>query len=96
MNTSDRLGAAGELSSNHIFSRGSSVKRRKPRRYDLPNSEGTITATELRRAGRDTQLDVMRQWFDANYEDPVENTPYETAEGGYIYIWGGLSMLKKS
>lgn len=31
----------------------------------------------------------MRTWFHANYEDPVENTPYETAEGGYIYIWGG-------
>ena len=65
------------------------MKRSKPRRYDLPNSEGTITASELRRAGRDTQLEVMRQWFDANYEDTVENTPYETAEGGYIYIWGG-------
>ncbi len=31
----------------------------------------------------------MRHWFSANYEDPVENTPYESAEGGYIYIWGG-------
>jgi hypothetical protein len=24
-----------------------------------------------------------------NFEDPVENTPYESAEGGYQYIWGG-------
>ncbi len=65
------------------------MKRRKPRRYNRPDYEGTITASELRRSGRETQLDVMRKWFHANYEDPVENTPYESAEGGYIYIWGG-------
>jgi hypothetical protein len=35
------------------------------------------------------QLDVMRTWFFANYEDPAESTPYESAEGGYQYIWGG-------
>jgi hypothetical protein len=28
-------------------------------------------------------------WFGANFEDPVENTPYESAEGGYQWIWGG-------
>lgn len=65
------------------------MKRRKPRRYNRPDYEGTITASDLRRAGRDTQLNVMQQWFHANYENPVENTPYESAEGGYIYIWGG-------
>jgi hypothetical protein len=31
----------------------------------------------------------MRHWFHQHYTDPVENTPYESAEGGYIYIWGG-------
>src|SRR6185437_5627783 len=31
----------------------------------------------------------MKEWFLANYTDPVENTPYESAEGGYIFIWGG-------
>jgi hypothetical protein len=31
----------------------------------------------------------MQEWFYENYEDPVERTPYESAEGGYIYIWGG-------
>lgn len=65
------------------------MKRRPPRRYVRPDFDGTITASELKRSGRETQLDVMRQWFHANYEDPVENTPYESAEGGYIYIWGG-------
>jgi len=31
----------------------------------------------------------MRDWFHDNYEDPAENCPYESAEGGYQYIWGG-------
>src|SRR5579859_78178 len=35
------------------------------------------------------QKEVMRQWFHQHYTDPVENTPYESAEGGYQYIWGG-------
>ena len=65
------------------------MQRRKPQRFDLPDGEGTITASDLRRAGRETQLEVMRNWFTAKYEDPIENTPYESAEGGYIYIWGG-------
>ncbi len=38
---------------------------------------------------RDVRLDVMRTWFFQNYEDPAERTPYESAEGGYIWIWGG-------
>lgn len=65
------------------------MSRRKPRRYPLPNSEGSVTATELRRSSHIIQLEVMRTWFYSNYEDPVERTPYESAEGGYIYIWGG-------
>jgi len=48
-----------------------------------------MTANELQRSSRDTQIDIMRNWFHANYEDPVENSPYESAEGGYLYIWGG-------
>ncbi|MBX9823383.1 MAG: hypothetical protein K2Y27_00155 [Xanthobacteraceae bacterium] len=32
---------------------------------------------------------AMLEWFRENFEDPVENTPYESAEGGYQYIWGG-------
>ena len=35
------------------------------------------------------QKNLMKQWFLENYEDPAERTPYESAEGGYIWIWGG-------
>ena len=31
----------------------------------------------------------MEQWFRENFEDPVERTPYVSADGGYIWIWGG-------
>jgi hypothetical protein len=34
-------------------------------------------------------VQLMVDWFLANYENPVERTPYESAEGGYQYIWGG-------
>lgn len=44
---------------------------------DLPNED------------KETQLDVMRTWFFENFEDPGERTPYESREGGYIWIWGG-------
>lgn len=32
---------------------------------------------------------LIREWFLENFEDPAEMTPYESAEGGYQYIWGG-------
>ena len=35
------------------------------------------------------QVDVMETWFRTLYEDPAERTPYESREGGYIWIWGG-------
>jgi len=44
---------------------------------DLPNED------------KETQLKVMRTWFFGNFEDPVERTPYESREDGYIWIWGG-------
>ena len=37
----------------------------------------------------DEQKDLLQAWFYQNYEDPAERTPYESAEGGYIWIWGG-------
>ena len=35
------------------------------------------------------QHEAMWEWFHAHFEDPANQTPYESAEGGYIYIWGG-------
>jgi len=58
-------------------------------RYHLPEYMHTIDTDELSREDRETQVDIMRTWFFQNYEDPVEQCPYISKEGGYIYIWGG-------
>ena len=49
----------------------------------------SISRTEFRRMRRAEKLEVMIDWFFQNYEDPVHSLPYESAEGGYIWIWGG-------
>lgn len=64
-------------------------KRRRPSSYVLPERDGQISASELQRASRDRQIEVMRTWFYSNFEHPADSTPYESAEGGYIWIWGG-------
>lgn len=35
------------------------------------------------------QRRTMLQWFRERFEDPAERTPYDSEEGGYIWIWGG-------
>lgn len=49
----------------------------------------TLDEKALRRLRPQAQKEVMEAWFRARYEDPAERTPYESAEGGYIWIWGG-------
>lgn len=58
------------------------------KKYRMLDGE-EISRKALAEEERDTQLDVMRAWFFENYEDPAECTPYESREGGYIWIWGG-------
>src|SRR5260370_41227342 len=31
----------------------------------------------------------MEAWFRYRYEDPAHHTPYDSAEGGYIWVFGG-------
>jgi hypothetical protein len=44
---------------------------------------------DIKKLDSNTQKNIMRNWFYSNFEDPADNTPYESKEGGYIYIWGG-------
>jgi len=44
---------------------------------------------DLQNEDRENQLDFMRIWFFENFEDPVERTPFESREGGFIWVWGG-------
>ena len=57
--------------------------------YFDADTGGDLSAEELRNANLDVQRAAMEAWFRARFEDPAERTPYESAEGGYIWIWGG-------
>ncbi len=49
----------------------------------------SVDVNQLRSLPIEQQREVMESWFRARYEDPAERTPYESAEGGYLWIWGG-------
>lgn len=57
------------------------------KKYSLKDGS-SITVSRLRNADRETKLDAMETWFYGNYEDPV-NLPYNSEEGGYLFIHGG-------
>ncbi len=38
---------------------------------------------------RQQTIEAIKDWFSENFEDPAENTSYESAEGGYLWNWGG-------
>lgn len=48
-----------------------------------------FTPSRFRRLSRRRKVEAMVQWFHENYEDPAVRMPYESAEGGYQWIWGG-------
>ncbi|MXY05654.1 MAG: hypothetical protein F4169_01420 [Gammaproteobacteria bacterium] len=56
--------------------------------WTMDNPHGW-TSEHLERLDPETQKEVLKAWFFHNFEDPAENTPYESREGGYQYIWGG-------
>jgi hypothetical protein len=60
----------------------------KVRWYKLTDGKH-ISSDDLPNAQREEQLDAMRNWFLRHYEDPVENCPHDSGEGGYQYIYGG-------
>jgi len=65
---------------------------KQPRRYFQPDDhegENSLTPSRLKRLRKSAQVAVMVAWFNGRYEDPAHETPYESAEGGYQYIWGG-------
>lgn len=57
--------------------------------YSYPSDYDGLSADILAEAPREFQKAVMRKWFFEHYENPVESTPYDSEEGGYVYIWGG-------
>ena len=54
-----------------------------------PESDIRYDPTTLGAARPEEQTRIMEAWFRARYEDPAFRTPYESAEGGYLWISGG-------
>jgi hypothetical protein len=48
-----------------------------------------VQLQSLRYKSKAVQIEVMRDWFFENYEDPANACPHESREGGYHYIYGG-------
>lgn len=49
----------------------------------------SVPAEELKALSPETQREIMLNWFTSRYEDPVHRTPYDSSEGGYVWIYGG-------
>src|ERR1700694_2297619 len=62
---------------------------REERPFLEDGSQFGVSRTAFRRLRKAEKLELMIAWFHENYEDPAHRTPYESAEGGYIWIWGG-------
>ncbi len=63
------------------------AKRR--RYYSEDDYEIGVTPAQLKKLGKAKQIEYMTSWFHGNFEDPVHNTSYVSAEGGYMWNHGG-------
>jgi hypothetical protein len=61
----------------------------KKRYIDPDNPDSSVTPSALKKMGKERQIEFMREWFGERYEDPTVSQPYDSEEGGYIYINGG-------
>lgn len=59
------------------------------RYYSDDDSEIGVTPSQLKRFAKARQRDYLLHWFHQNFEDPAQETPYNSQEGGYQFIWGG-------
>jgi hypothetical protein len=61
----------------------------KIRPYLEDGSQYGVSRSAFRRLPKAEKRELMLQWFFQHFEDPAVRTPYESAEGGYQWIWGG-------
>ena len=52
-------------------------------------TDSYIVLEDLQSTDKESQIEVMKNWFFANFEDPVHHCPYISKEGGYQFIYGG-------
>lgn len=60
------------------------------RRYYSPTDpESYVTPDRFKRLGKKKQVAYMVDWFRGMFDDPANEMPYESREGGFQYVWGG-------
>lgn len=57
--------------------------------YFSSETNSFIEGDKISQLDADQQIELMKNWFSENYEDPAQSTPFSSDEGGYVYIWGG-------
>lgn len=61
--------------------------------YDRPfledGSQFGISRDGFEQMDQDEQREWMLAWFHHNFEDPQNQTPYDSDTKGYMYLWGG-------
>jgi hypothetical protein len=60
-----------------------------PRSYFLPSQNQELPANKLSTLDQEEIDEIVRHWFFQHYEHPDNRTPFDSGEGGYIWIWGG-------
>jgi hypothetical protein len=65
------------------------LPRSRKRYFSGDDSEIGVTPSQLKRLGKAKQLEYLIHWFGRMFEDPANETPHNSEEGGYQYIWGG-------
>ncbi|WP_440640096.1 hypothetical protein ACSHT2_01650 [Bradyrhizobium sp. PUT101] len=63
--------------------------RRNSKRYWIDDPSISWTASQVKKLPKQKRIEVAVSWFLQRFQDPAIETPYETREGGYQYIWGG-------
>ena len=53
---------------------------------DPPDTD--LSDQALSAMSEEDQMEAMRAWFFANFEDPLNETPHDS-EDGFLYVWGG-------
>jgi hypothetical protein len=44
---------------------------------------------DIKKLKKDAQIQIMKNWFLSNYQNPEGEIPYDKEEGDYVYIYGG-------
>lgn len=61
----------------------------RKRYFSVDDFEIGVTPSQLKRLAKARQLEYLTWWFGIMFEDPANQTPYNSEDGGYQYIWGG-------